>query len=156
MAEFLTMFVDLLGKTAEVLEKHKEWAVVAFLLLLNMVQYLYARKDRREYLTIGDRREEAVRTQLSTVINNMVDDATERDKSISNLLETRHQQFIDVFERVTDALSSNEHAAEGLADRVRELEDRLEDVDRRCDERTRGKKPSVRDTGKFRKEGAQS
>ena len=113
-------FIDLLTRAATEVAKHKEWGVISFMLLLLLYQLVTSRHDRNK------RRQEEL----------------EKDKTMADLLDHRHEKYEDVFERSTTIVAEARVAIDCMATRVEDLEDRIDTMDKRCDARQLKRKRS--------------
>jgi archaellum component FlaC len=124
--DWMATFFDSVAKLVELLRENKAETAIAFFMVYFLLSMYWARKDRGRSTERLESMLASKEAEHTRVLQTVSADAESKDKRISALLEQRHQQFVDVFDRVTTSLTGAEQTLGEAADKVEDLEEKTE------------------------------
>jgi hypothetical protein len=162
--EVLLWFFDTVKDLVGVLKDNPAETMIAFFMVYFVLSMYWARKDRQRQTrwieSLLDGRDETHKKALDIlnkanvtvlsvkekehagVLKAFGENAESKDRRVGELLEQRHNQFVDVFERAIAALTANEQVLEGASDTVdsldtvvKSLDNKITAMDTRCQAR---------------------
>jgi predicted RNase H-like nuclease (RuvC/YqgF family) len=124
MGDVLQFITRSTAELAAILAEHKEWGLVAVLLVLLVAKSIMHARSIRDLLSRAEKSDKRWR-----------EENTRKEAHISDLLERRHEQFVNVVESVTDAIAQSHDKFSDLEEAVEALELCVHNMDARCDRR---------------------